>query len=189
MKLIALALVTSLLAACSSSSSGSSLDDGGTGVRDALSASDSPVDAPADATPDGAISCNTISNAASVVTVMQVAADPPASNGGTIADGTYEMTAVTIYTGADGPTGASGTAQTTVDVSGATLQVVTAGEPPTRTVTLATSGTAFTATDTCPDTTVTTGTFTATATSLTFVLPGGTDDAGARTVVETFTKE
>ncbi len=188
MKLIALALVTSLLAACSSTS-GSSLDDGGTGAHDALSASDSLVEASAEATADAALSCNTIANPAPVVTVMQVAADPPASNGGTIADGTYEMTAVAIYTGADGPSGASGTAQTTVVVSGATLQVVNGGEPPTRTVTLATSGTAFTATDTCPDSTVTTGTFTATATSLTIVLPGGTDDAGARTVVETFTKQ
>ncbi len=187
MKLLALALVTSLLAACSSTS-GSSLEDGGAGGRDALSASDSPVDAPAEATADAAAFCNTVVNSAPVVTVMQVAADPPALNGGSIADGTYEMTAVAIYTGADGPTGASGTAQTTVVVSGATLQVVSAGEPPTRTVTLATNGTAFTATDTCPDSTVSNGTFSANATSFSIVLPGGTDDAGARTVVETFTK-
>jgi hypothetical protein len=188
MKLIALALVTSVLAACSSTS-GSSLDDGGTGAHDALSASDSPVDAPAEATADAAISCNTIVNSAPVVTVMRVAADPPTSNGGTIADGTYEMTAVTIYTGADGPTGASGTAQTTVVVSHDTFQVVNSAEPPTRTVTLATSGSEFTATDTCPDSTVTTGTFTATATSLIIVLAGGTDEAGARTVVETFARQ
>ena len=55
--------------------------------------------------------------------------------------------------------------------------------------TLATSGTSFTSTDTCPDTTVIQGSYTATATTLVIQLPGGTDDAGARTVVETFTMQ
>ena len=186
MKLIALALATSLLAACSSTSN-SSLDDGGAG-RDALAASDAPVDASADGAGDAAMACNDVVNSAPVVAVTQIADDPPASSGGTIADGTYELTAVAIYTGASGPTGPSGTEQTTVVVSGATFQVVSAGQPPRRTLTLATSGTAFTATDTCPDSTVTTGTYTATATGLTIVIAGGTDDAGARTVVETFTR-
>ena len=70
-----------------------------------------------------------------------------------------------------------------------TLQVVSAGQPPTRTVSLATSGASFTATDTCRDSRVIEGRYSATASTLVIVLNGGTDDAGGRTVVETFEKQ
>ena len=43
--------------------------------------------------------------------------------------------------------------------------------------------------DTCPDTDTRPGTYTATPTTFTVQLDGGTDDAGARTLVETFTKQ
>jgi hypothetical protein len=122
------------------------------------------------------------------VTVDQVAQNPPTLVGGTIADGTFVLTGLTIYTGPQGPTGASGTAATTLQIASGTIQVATTGAPTTRTETLTTSGVNFTATDTCPDTTVIQGTYTATSTSLIVQFSGGTDDAGARTIQETFTK-
>jgi hypothetical protein len=106
-----------------------------------------------------------------------------------MADGTYRMTDATIYTGLQGPTGATSMAQTTIQITGSTIQVVTNGSPETRTETLLESGTQFTATDSCPDTSVLQGAYTATATSLVVLLPAGTDDAGARTLAETFTKQ
>jgi hypothetical protein len=123
-----------------------------------------------------------------VVSVEQVASDPPAAQGGTIEDGTYWMTAATVYTGPGGPTGETGTMQTTILVSGGTIQVVTTRGPATRTVSITTSGTYFTVTDSCPDTAVVQGSFTASGSTLTIELPAGTDDAGARTLVETFAK-
>ena len=186
--------------ACSSSSnSGQTTTDGGS---DAHAAQDSGVsteassgqdgatdDAAPDAPAEAATVCNTVMDSAPAVTIQQVAQDPPTPKGGTPADGTYFMTDVTIYTGAGGPTGASGSAQTTIQISGSTIQVSSSGEPPTRTATLVTSNTSFTSTDTCPDSAVSTGSYSASATTFAVQLPGGTDDAGARTVVETFTKQ
>ena len=135
------------------------------------------------------VACNTLANTAKPVTVQQLAEDPPAPLGGTIADGTYDLTGVAIYTGPDGPSGPTGTAQTTIEITGSTVEVANTGTPPTRTTSLSTSGTTFTSTDTCPDSVVSTGGFTATSTSLSIFLDGGTDDAGARTVVEMYTRE
>jgi hypothetical protein len=101
----------------------------------------------------------------------------------------YFMTDLSIYTGPNGPTGPSGSTKTTIQVSAGTIQVASTGTPATRTVTLATSGTSFTATDTCPDSQVSHGSYSATATTLLIFLDGGTEDAGTRTVVETFTKQ
>jgi hypothetical protein len=142
-----------------------------------------------DAAVDAGAICNTLANTAATVTTQQVASDPPAPEGGTVADGTYTLTQVDIYTGPNGPAGPSGTAQTTLKISGSTVQVASSGQPTTRTVDLATSGTSFTSTDTCPDTTVLRGTYTATATTFAIQIDGGTDDAGARTLLETFTKQ
>lgn len=191
-----------LAAGCSSSSGGTSpLDagsdhDGGAGPVDGAtnedggsSGEDSAADAPADAPGEAATACNMLANSAQAITYSQVSQNPPTPQGGTMADGTYAMTAATIYTGPNGPSGPSGMSQTTIQVTGSTIQIVSNGQPPTRTVTLATSGTSFTATDTCPDSKVTHGSYTATATSILIFLDGGTDDAGARTVVETFTKQ
>ena len=138
---------------------------------------------------DAAETCNTLVNSASSVSIEQVASDPPAPQGGTIANGTYTLTAAVIYTGPQGPTGASGTTQTTLQVTGGTIQVVSDGDPATRTVTFTTSGTSLDSVDTCPDTDTRPGTYTATPTTLVVELDGGTDDAGARTLVETFTKQ
>jgi hypothetical protein len=136
-----------------------------------------------------ASACNTLANTAHAITTQQVASDPPAPTGGAIADGTYVLTSATIYTGPGGPVGPGGPAQTTLRITGATVEVANAGDPPTRSITLVTSGTAFTSTDTCPDTTVVRGSYSATATTFAVQLDGGTDDAGARMVVETYTLE
>ncbi|HEY8087251.1 MAG TPA: hypothetical protein VIF09_05390 [Polyangiaceae bacterium] len=176
-RLLLLSLLALLPAACSSASSGPPADAG------------SEKAAPSEAGADAAPACNTLANVATTVTTAQIAADPPALQGGTIADGTYVLTSVAIDTGPAGPAGASGTDRVTIEVAGSTIQEVSDGPPVTRTVTLTTSGSQFTATDTCPDTTVVQGTYSATATTLVVAFGGGTDDAGARTVVETFTKQ
>jgi hypothetical protein len=134
--------------------------------------------------------CNTIANDAPVVNVTQVAADPPTPMGGTIVNGTYWQTSLEIYTGPDGPTGTTGTSQSTALIEGETVQLVQSpGQPARRTITLTTADGGFTSSDTCPDSQSSQGGYTATATTLTIFLPGGTDDAGARTVVETLTKQ
>jgi hypothetical protein len=195
MKLSLVLCCTALLAAgCSSSPSDTS---GDAGHADSALASETSAgheagfDAPAEtATEDAemeAVVCTTLANTAAAVPVQTFAVDPPTPLGGTIVDGTYLMTEAAIYTGPDGPSGTNGTSQTTIQITGSTIQIVSAGDPPTRTITLATSGTSFTSTDTCPDTsTVIQGSYTATATTFVVQFPGGSDDAGARTVVESF---
>jgi hypothetical protein len=179
--------------ACSSSSSpGSSVTGDGGSLADA-SSEDAAVGAVGDAggdAGDGAVACNTLANTATQVTGAQVAANPPALTGGTVVDGTYSLTNLTIYTGPDGPAGATGMSQTTIEISGATIQVVTNGTPGTRTeMFTSTAGGTFTATDTCPDTSAFQGAYSATSTTFVVQFPGGTDDAGVRTVQETFTKQ
>jgi len=185
-----------MAAGCSSSSGGTSPSDAGSD-HDAGADGAEPIDgatpedggSSADAPAEAATVCNMLANSASVITYSQVSQNPPTPQGGTMVDGTYAMTDASIYTGPNGPSGPSGMSQTTIQVTGSTIQIVSNGQPPTRTVTLATSGTSFTATDTCPDAKVTHGSYTATPTSILIFLDGGTDDAGARTVVETFTKQ
>ena len=138
---------------------------------------------------DGGAPCNTIANAAPVVDVTQVAADPPAPQGGTIVDGVYWGTSLEIYTGPQGPAGTTGTWQATALIQGTTVQLVNSGPPTRRTLTLTTADAGFASADTCPDSQSAQGGYTATPTTLTIFLPGGTDDAGARTVVETLTRQ
>ena len=191
-------------AACGSSSNGErpefadaspALDGSG----EAPEASSTPRDAsgpsadggsavPIDTGSDAPRACNTLSNTGPIVTTQQVAMDPPQLQGGTVADGTYTLVDATIYTGPSGPTGAGGSAQTTLQITGSTIQVASTGDPTTRTVTLVTMGASFTASDTCPDNAILQGTYSATPTMFAIAIAGGTDDAGARTVVETFAK-
>jgi hypothetical protein len=152
------------------------------GVMPEESASDAAGD-------DSGAPCNTIANDAPVVNVTQVAADPPVPQGGTVMDGTYWQTSLAIYTGPSGPTGTSGTSQMTAEIQGEIVQIVSADQPARRTVTLMTSDAGFTSIDTCPTPQSAEGYFTATPTTLMIFLAGGTDDAGARTVVETLTKQ
>jgi hypothetical protein len=186
-----------LAAGCSSSGATSPSDagsdhDGGAEPTDGAMPGDggsSGQDAAADVPAEAATACNMLTNSASVITFSQVNQNPPTPQGGTIVDGTYAMTDASIYTGPNGPSGPSGMSQTTIQITGSTIQVASNGQPTTRTVTLATSGTSLTATDTCPDSKVTQGSYTATSTTLLIFLDAGTDDAGARTLVETFTKQ
>jgi hypothetical protein len=176
--------------AASSDASGGDSSSGDASGGDASGGDASGGDASAgDAGDDGGQGCNTLVDSAQPVTIAQVAMDPPAPSGGTIADGTYELTGAIVYTGPNGPSGTSGMAQETIAVSGSTVQVVSNGTPARRTVTLATQSTSFTATDTCPDSSVTMGSYSVTGSTLLIFLDGGMDDAGKRTVVETYTKK
>lgn len=77
----------------------------------------------------------------------------------------------------------------TAQIQGETVQIVSDGQPARRTVTLMASDAGFTSVDTCPAPQGSEGQYTATPTTLTIFLAGGTDDAGPRTVVETLTKQ
>jgi hypothetical protein len=160
--------------------------DGGS-AEDVVSTGDAMgPDAPG---PDAPVACNALVNGATAVTKTQVAMAPPTLLGGTVVDGTYFLTDYSIFTGPQGATGPMGTVQTTLQITGSTLQVVNSDSPPTRTVTLMTSGTGFTAKTSCPSGLGDIlGTYTATATSFVVQL-GGNADAGTPTVQETFTKQ
>ena len=175
-----------LLAGCSSSSPPASASDAETPGQDATGPSDGDSqDAGTDANP----TCNTIANTAPVVQVTQIAADPPTPQGGTILSGTYWGTSLDIYTGPSGPAGTTGTWQATALIAGETVQLVNSGQPLRRTITLTTADAGFASVDTCPDSQMAQGGYTATPTMLVIFLDGGTDDAGARTVVETLTRQ
>jgi hypothetical protein len=101
--------------------------------------------------------CNSLANGASVVSEQQSAtAAPSPQGGGVIADGTYFMTALTVYTGSGGASGPDGNSdQQTAQFTGSTmtLQIVDQGggcQPQTMTGTLSFSGTQLTLTTTCP---------------------------------------
>jgi hypothetical protein len=176
--------------ACSSSAVDAPADAGRADAAakgDAAPEASTPTEeASVEAETEAAASCGDLANDAPTITVRQEATDPPVLAGGTIADGTYFLTAAVIYTGADGPSGPTGTAQTTVHIIGSTVQQTNAGTG-TETYTLATGGSTLTATETCPTPGVTQATYTATATTLTVAVPAGTDEAGAKTLVETLT--
>jgi hypothetical protein len=170
----------------SSSPMDSSSSDAASQGDDAATDSAAPT---ADDASDAGPVCNTIANGAPVVDVVQIAADPPTPQGGTIADGTYWATSVSIYTGPSGPTGKTGTLQATAVIQGDTVQMVSSGQPMRRTIRLTAVDGGFTSVDTCPESQMSQGGYTATPTTLTIFLPGGTDDAGLRTVVETLTRQ
>lgn len=190
-----------LVVACSGSTADSPAD-GGTdaasdasttdaAAHDAASSDDSASDVSA---PDAAgRACNLVVNVAPTIAIDFVATAPPAAQGGAIVDGTYTMTSATIYTGVGGNAGPTGlTAKVTIAISGATIQVASKTKPPDDhvTTTFTTSGSSFTATNTCPDVKSSGGEYTATATTFAVLLPAGTSDGGAaRVLVETFTKQ
>jgi hypothetical protein len=118
-----------------------------------------------------------------------MAVDPPMLHGGAIADGTYFLTSSAIYTGPRGPAGPSGTARITLQITGATIQVASDSAPTTRTVTVTASGNAFMATTTCSDAGPIVGTYSATPTTFVVQFSGGSDEAGTRTVEDSFTRQ
>jgi len=140
----------------------------------------------ADGASDATTACNTLVDTAPTVTTEDVASPPPVLTGGTIADGTYFLTALTVYTGDGGAAGASNGNSTTIEVDGTTIQLAMVGNS-TATEMVTTSGSSFTDMRTCPAPATREGTYSATATTLTVQFQNGTADGGVNTIQETFT--
>src|ERR1700722_16742918 len=49
--------------------------------------------------------CNSVPQFGDPITIMQIAADRPAANGGSPISGTYRLTALNLYTGSSGKSG------------------------------------------------------------------------------------
>ena len=110
---------------------------------------DAPLDAGKDTATDGPRLCNMVTNGAPVIAQQYAPGDPPAPSGGTIVDGTYFVTAATIFTadaGATGPTGAL--IRETDVISGTTFQIASGSLSQTGSFT--TNGTAIAIAITCP---------------------------------------
>ena len=122
----------------------------------ACSDDDSPITVP---------TCNTLADDGPPVTATAVSATAPAPAGGTIEDGTYELTAMTLYggTSADLP---PGTVSVVVEVTGSVMQQVIKinGSAGRYTTNFTTSGTSISLVDSCPKWTSETHSFSATPT-------------------------
>jgi hypothetical protein len=93
--------------------------------------------------------CNDLANIAVPVEVHAVAAPPPAPEGGTLVDGTYVVTASTLYTGEGGASGATGDeVRMTVRIRGAQADSVFDGV--NRSAVLTVDGTRVHSASTCP---------------------------------------
>jgi hypothetical protein len=141
----------------------------------------------ADGGSDATTACNTLVDTAPMVTTENVGSPPPVLTGGTIADGTYFLTALTVYTGDGGAAGPGGSNSTTIEVDGTTIQIAMMGANGTATEMVTTSGSSFTDTRTCPAPATRMGAYSATATTFTVQFQNGTVDGGVSTIQETFT--
>jgi hypothetical protein len=113
--------------------------------------------------------CNSLVDDGPTVTATEVAAAVPTPTGGTIANGTYALTALTAYTGVGGPTGNLAlTASEVQTISGTTMQQegTINGKESRYTTMISTSGTTISTSDTCPSPSMATHGYTATATEL-----------------------
>ncbi|HEX7478680.1 MAG TPA: hypothetical protein VF331_12800 [Polyangiales bacterium] len=109
--------------------------------------------APAASMDGSTAACNAVVDDGPLVTMTAVASAAPSPVGGTIADGTYVLSAATLYTGPGGSTAASGGAFSGVfQIKGTTmLQVGTvSGKEERYVTTFTTSGTTLSTNDTCP---------------------------------------
>jgi hypothetical protein len=114
--------------------------------------------------------CNTLdATLAPAVTIDAVAADPPMATGGTIADGTYYITAGTDYVGAAGTAGTVGVSQEVFQVAGNTFEsaLVAGAKNESASGALIIAGINLTISGDCPSTGSATATFTATAATFT----------------------
>jgi hypothetical protein len=96
--------------------------------------------------------CTTLTNGGQEITANGIAEAPPTLKGGTIADGTYFLTAIDAYTGPGGQTGRAGLKlQSTLRITGATLErMAKTGESELGTKeSIATSGTSLELTVLC----------------------------------------
>ena len=97
--------------------------------------------------------CNALVNVGSLVTAVQVAAEAPAATGGVVADGTYHLTDLTIFTGEGGQAGALPVQlKQTVSIHGTSADAVTEvnGKSQGQSTTFVTNGTSATTAGTCP---------------------------------------
>ncbi|HSO31154.1 MAG TPA: hypothetical protein VLT33_01525 [Labilithrix sp.] len=118
---------------------------------------------------DGGV-CNDLVPAGSGVDEIAIAADPPASTGGTVVDGTYDLKDYVIYVGISGvvaPLGISARMTIRIAGTGKTIdkvsEVTNAGVTPTPALTsstYSTVGSAFATTEVCPGTSSKTWQFT-----------------------------
>ncbi|MGZ3475801.1 MAG: hypothetical protein ACXWUG_17315 [Polyangiales bacterium] len=164
-----LALVCLLLSACSSSSSESAPQPSDTGVSSDGSTSETSPDDTGSLVEDSAMEdtgeCNALANSAPPITSTSSMATFPSGTGGTIADGTYFMTAETVYGSSAGTMH-----QETLAIAAGSMQIVKIGvtTPIDRTTwSYTTAGTTLTMTRTCPSAKTQMLGFTADATTLT----------------------
>ena len=108
---------------------------------------------------DSGSACNTLDNNGNVVDQNRIVGDPQTGTGGTIPDGTYELTLAQVYVGVGGTPGASGvTYKGVLELKAGHLDRVTEmtpnqGASPITTRTkgdLVAGGSTFTVTQTCP---------------------------------------
>ena len=147
-----------------------------------------PTNPPPTNPPPTANACNALVNSGPVIAAVQIAADAPAPTGGTISDGTYRLTDLTLYTGVGGNVGPIAIQlRQTVDIHGAFADAVTesSGKSEAMSTTIVTSGTSVTNTETCPKAgTPDTAQYSATPTSIVFYQPSGSSG----TAVSTYSK-
>ena len=199
----AIVAVTTLLAACGSSSSSSTGSGGGdagssgTSGSSGASGSSGELDGGGDAKPDapgdagGGGACGTSANVGRAIDGQQVAMAAPTATGGTIADGTYTLTDITLYTGSGGATGPAGLTLTqTWGFSGGSYRLVSLdGTTMTETrkggTVMNVSATALHLVQTCPDSDFASYEFSATATTLTLF----TDEGAGTKLALTLTRQ
>lgn len=112
-----------------------------------------------DASTDAGV-CTDLPNTGTLVDRTGVQGDPPTANGGTVADGTYDLSAYTVYVGASGVAGPTGiTAKGTIRIGAGKIDQVLelggTGKTPTATATRSAytaSGATFAETQLCPAT-------------------------------------
>jgi hypothetical protein len=194
---LALATLVAAIAACGTSSGGRALsaDAGSQGATDDASLDEGggvetgagTEGGSADAARDGSGACNALANLGAQVPGVLVASAAPAPNGGTLVDGTYVLTKYQVYTGPGGPSGSAGNSfASTLVLAGSTYQAVSNQGSGDERVSGAfmTSGTSYTASVTCPASSVTTVGYTFDGT--TFVQLGS---VGANTLEFTYAKQ
>jgi hypothetical protein len=130
-------------------------------------------------------SCTTAGAPASVP-LVQVAADPPSAQGGSISPGSYALTDYSLYTGASGkagPTGTSVSAAYVLDAASTFKSWFSTSNPATSGGSYASHGTTLTLFLTCPQSRVDHLSYSSSATSIQIFNPAG----GGGTIVSTYT--
>lgn len=101
--------------------------------------------------------CSEITLTGVLVDRIAIAFDPPVSTGGTVADGTYDLTLYQVYVGASGVGGPTGlTARSSLRIAAGKIDQIiqTGGSTPTTTLvtrsTFKATGTAIATTELCP---------------------------------------